>query len=267
MIIDFHTHIFPDELACRAKASLTESTVKMGHPLSPVSDMTLGSLLSFMDNNGIDKSLILPVVTKPAQTVNSNKWAAGCVGERIEAFGGIHPDTDDYKRDIDLVKSLGLKGIKLHAEYQRFYPEDERMLRIYDYAFSKELMIIHHAGFDPGLPPPFHTNPERFSRMLEKLNGGTMILAHLGSQKMWDDVEEQLCGKDVYFDTSMGFEYYSTEQFLRIVKKHGADKILFASDYPWSDAGKEKAKIEALPLTDHEKSLILGENARRILER
>lgn len=266
MVIDFHTHIFPDSLAPRAKKSLEDSTAHFGHPYSALTEMTCDSLLSHMDVWGVDISVIQPVVTKPSQTVTTNTWAAEAQCDKIIAFGGIHPDTDDYKRDLDLVASLGLKGIKLHAEYQRFYPEEERMLRIYDYAFSKGLIVLHHAGFDPGMPEPFHSNPERFAKMLDSLSGGIFVLAHLGSQEMWDDVEKYLVGKDVYFDTSMGFECYSNEQFMRIVKNHGADKILFGSDSPWSNASKELAILNSLPLSETEKRLILCDNAKRLLK-
>lgn len=266
MVIDFHTHIFPDSLAPRARKSLEDSTVHFGHPYTALTEMTRDSLTEHMDMWGVDISVIQPVVTKPSQTVTTNTWAAESQSDRIIAFGGIHPDTDDYKRDLDFVASLGLKGIKLHAEYQRFYPEEERMLRIYDYAFSKGLIVLHHGGFDPGMPEPFHSDPERFAKMLDSLSGGTFVIAHLGSQEMWDNVEKYLVGKDVYFDTSMGFECYSNEQFLRIVKNHGADKILFGSDSPWSNASKEIAILESLPLSEKEKQMILCDNAKKLLK-
>lgn len=266
MVIDFHTHIFPDSLAPRAKKSLEDSTVHFGHPYKALTEVTRASLLEHMDKWGVDISVIQPVVTKPSQTETTNTWAARTQGDGIIAFGGIHPDTDDYKRDLDLVSSLGLKGIKLHAEYQHFYPEEERMLRIYDYAFSKGLIVLHHAGFDPGMPEPFHSDPERFAKMLDKVSGGVFVLAHLGSQQMWDGVEEYLVGRDVYFDTSMGFECFATEQFLRIVQNHGADRILFGSDSPWSNASRELEILNSLPLSAEEKRLITSENAKRLLK-
>ncbi len=266
MVIDFHTHIFPDALAPRAKKSLEDSTVHFGHPYKACTEMTANSLIEHMNKWGVDISVIQPVVTKPSQTATTNTWAANAQSEKIIAFGGIHPETDDYKRDIDFVSSLKLKGIKLHAEYQRFYPEEERMLKIYDYAFSKGLIVLHHAGFDPGMPEPFHSNPERFAKMLDRIEGGTFVLAHLGSSFMWDEVEEYIVGRDVYLDTSMGLELYSNDQFLRIVKNHGADKILFGSDSPWSRADKEIEILKSLPLTEEEKQLILWENAKRILK-
>lgn len=266
MVIDFHTHIFPDALAPRARQALMDNTAVFGNDYVALTEMTRDSLLQHMDAWGVDISVIQPVVTKPSQTVTTNTWAADAAGDRIVAFGGIHPDTDDYKRDIDLIVSLGLKGIKLHAEYQCFLPDEKRMLHIYDYAFSKGLTVLHHAGFDPGKPSPFNSTPERFSKMLDEVSGGTFVLAHLGAHAMWDDVERYLVGRDVYFDTAMGFECFPSEQFLRIVKNHGADKILFATDSPWSDASRELAVLNSLALTDEEKNMILCDNARRLLK-
>ena len=102
--------------------------------------------------------------------------------------------------------------------------------------------------------------------MLDEVSGGTFVLAHLGGHAMWDDVERYLVGRDVYFDTAMGFECFPSEQFLRIVKNHGADKILFATDSPWSDASRELAVLNSLALTDEEKNMILCDNARRLLK-
>lgn len=265
MVIDFHTHIFPDALAPRARQALMDNTAKFGNYYTALTAMTRDSLIEHMDLWGVDISVIQPVITKPSQTVTTNTWAADAAGDRIVAFGGVHPDTDDYKRDIDLVASLGLKGIKLHAEYQGFYPDEMRMLRIYDYAFSKGLIVLHHAGYDPGMPPPFRSTPERFAKVLDEMKGGTLVLAHLGGQSMWDEVENHLVGREVYFDTAMGFECFSSEQFLRIVKNHGADKILFATDSPWSNASRELAVFRGLDMDEAEKEMILEHNARRLL--
>ena len=265
MIIDFHAHAFPDNLAQKAIRLLTDSIDNL-YP--PVSDGTISGLLQKMDEWDIDISVVLPIVTKQSQTISLNEWAAGVQTEypgRIISFGSIFPHTDDYMRDIDFVAGLGLKGLKFHAEYQEFILDDEKMLRIYDYALSKNLILIHHAGFDPAFQEPFRSNPKMFARVIKEMKGGTIIAAHLGGHAQWDDVEEYLCGTDIYLDTSMGFEYFSKEQFMRIIKKHGADKILFASDAPWSNAKTETEHIKSLPLTKSEKDAVLFGNAKRIL--
>jgi predicted TIM-barrel fold metal-dependent hydrolase len=262
MIIDFHTHVFPDELAPRAIHALA-SEIDYLYP--PVSNGTTAELLDNMNKWGIDVSVTLPVITKQAQFKKANEWAASIRSERIISFGGIFPHTDDYKRDIDFVVSLGLRGLKFHAEYQDFLVDDPKMLDIYDYALSKDLILLHHAGFDPAFPPPFRSSPQRFAKVAHAMSGGIIVLAHLGGQEQWDDVEECLAGSAVYMDTSMGFEFFSHDQFLRIVEKHGADKILFASDAPWSNAKNEMEHLRALPLSERDINAILGGNAQRIL--
>ena len=262
MIIDFHTHIFPDAIAERAIDSLTKAAKGI---FSPVTNGTKASLLSRMDEWGVDVSVNQPVLTKPSQTRSTNEWAAAAADGRIVSFGGIHPHTDDYRRDIDFVASLGFKGIKLHAEYQDFVVDAPEMLKLYDYAFSRGLMILQHAGFDAAFPPPFKSTPKQFANIARAMKGGIMIAAHLGGQRQWEYVERDLAGENVYLDTSTGFDFYDDETFLRIVRAHGADKILFGSDSPWTNAKKEIDRINALPLTDAEKAAILGGNAKKLL--
>ena len=263
MIIDFHTHVFPDELAEKALSVLTSN---LNDLLTPVSNATLGGLISNMNAWGIDVSVVQPINTKQGQTRKINEWAASICSDRVVSFGSIFPHTDNYQRDIDFVVSLGLKGLKFHAEYQNFSIDEEKMLRIYDYAMSKGLIVFHHAGFDYGMPPPYKSSPRQFARIADAMRGGILVAAHLGGHAQWDEVEAHLAGRNIYLDTSMGFEYYSKEQFLQIVKKHGADKILFASDSPWSSAKAEVERLSAMPLSENEKNSILFENAKRILK-
>ena len=262
MIIDFHTHIFPDTLAKKARETLLRN---VNYRYEPTTDLTKAGLMKTMDQWGIDISVVQTVITKSTQLQNTNLWAQSVCDDRIIAFGGIFPHTEDYKKDIDFVCGLGLKGIKFHVEYQAFVVDDPKALRIYDYALSKGLIIVHHAGEDHGMPPPYRSNPQKFAYIADHMQGGVMVAAHLGSHNMWDDVERYLVGKNIYLDTSMGFEYYSKEQFLKIVKAHGADRILFASDSPWSNAKNEIDAINSLPINQTSKDLILGGNAARIL--
>lgn len=262
MVIDFHAHIFKDELAAKGLSVLLKNS---GNKITPVTDMTGSSLMAYMDTAGVDLSVIQPVVTKVTQTVTVNEWAASLESDRIISFGGIYPHTDDYKRDIDYVVSLGLRGLKFHAEYQDFVLDSPEMLRIYDYALGKGLIILHHAGVDIGLPPPYKTSPRQFAAVADAMQGGFIVAAHFGGHEQWDDVEKYLVGHNIYLDTSMGFEYFCDDRFMRIARAHGTDKILFGSDSPWSAAKSELAHIDALPLSEEEKHAIKGGNAAKIL--
>ena len=127
MIIDFHTHIFPDELAKRAMDALTSELIT---PLTPVADGTRAGLLKHMDLSGVNISVLQPVVTKQSQTVKLNEWTASIQSGRLISFGGIYPRTDDYRRDIDFAVSLGFKGLKFHPEYQQFIIDEPRALKL-----------------------------------------------------------------------------------------------------------------------------------------
>lgn len=262
MIIDFHTHVFPDALAGRAVSTLLET---INGIYTPVTDATVSGLVRHMAHSGVDISVVLPVITKPSQLEDVNLWVRSIGSEKIIPFGSIYPQTGSYKRDIDFILGLGLKGLKFHCEYQDFVVDAPEMLRIYDYALSRGLILLHHAGFDPGYEAPFRSSPERLANIVGVMRGGVIIAAHFGSHAMWDEVERHLVGTSIYLDTSMGFEYFPHDQFLRIVKAHGADKILFASDSPWSDAKTEIEHLRGLPLTEEERGLILSGNAIRIL--
>jgi predicted TIM-barrel fold metal-dependent hydrolase len=262
MVIDFHTHVFPDALAEKALGTLLDN---IKDAFVPVTDATVSGLLKHMTVSGVDVCGVQPGITTQSQFVGLNEWAAGLASDRLVTFGGIYPHTDDYRRDIDYVAGLGLKGLKFHCEYQGFTVDEPKMLRIYDYALSRGLILLHHAGFDPGYGPTFRSSPQRFARVVDAMKGGVVVAAHFGGHAEWDDVERCLVGKDIYLDTSMGFEYFPQEQFLRIVVSHVAEKILLASDSPWSDAGTELERLRALPLPERERDLITGGNAQRLL--
>ncbi|MBE6689022.1 MAG: amidohydrolase [Ruminococcaceae bacterium] len=263
MTIDFHTHAFPDMLAQKAIGVLTSN---LTIDLKPVHNGTVSDLIARMDEWGIDKSVVAPIVTKPSQTKTLNEWAVSITSQRIISLGSIYPSTDNYKQDIDFVCSLGLKGLKFHAEYQNFILDAPEMLRIYDYALSRGLIILHHAGADYGMPAPYKSSPKQFANVADQMCGGIIVAAHLGGHAQWDDVFDNLCGKNIYLDTSMGFEYYGKEMFKKIVSKHGADKILFASDSPWSNAGDDLKALRDCGLDCDTISMIEAKNAQRILK-
>ncbi len=263
MIIDFHAHIFTDALAPKAREVLIKNA---GDAYTHCTDMTKSGLIAYMDAHGIDKSVVLPIVTKQHQTVTINEWAKSICDDRIISFGSIFPHTDDYKRDIDLVCSLGLKGIKLHPEYQEFDVDDEKMLPIYEYALNKGLIIVWHAGYDPIGTPPYRSDPKMFAYVAGRMQGGVLVAAHLGGQEQWEDVERYLAGKkNVWLDTSMASKFCPKDLFVDIVRKHGVDRVLFASDSPWSEAGVEVERLRTYGFTQEEQELIFHRNAEKLL--
>lgn len=263
MVIDFHTHIFPDQIAEKTIVKLAE----IGN-IKAYTDGTLEGLKKSMNKNHITTSVILPVVTKPSQFESVNSFAEEINGkDGIISFGGIHPDNDNYKEKLEQIKRMGLLGIKLHPDYQETFVDDPRMIKIIQYATEIGLIVTIHAGIDVGLPDPVHCTPARALYMLGQIDNinAKIILAHTGGWGLWDEVEELLVGQNIWIDISVSLGIINDEQFLRIVKNHGADRILFASDSPWSDQGETYEYLMKLNLTDEEKERILYRNAMDLL--
>lgn len=262
MIIDFHTHIFPEKIASGAIRQLEEVGGVQAN-----TNGTLQGLKESMQKSGITYSLVLPVVTKPSQFQSVNSYAAEINGkDGILSFGGIHPLTENYKEELNEIKTLGLKGIKLHPDYQRTYVDDESIIRILDYAAELGLIVLFHAGVDIGLPDPVHCTPLKAAKVLDKIDYHKIVLAHTGGYQMWDEVERYLVGRNVYFDISFSLGQLPDEQFLRIVRSHGSDRILFASDSPWGGQEETLKRLLHFDLTEKERSKILYKNASKLLK-
>lgn len=263
MVIDFHTHIFPDAIAERSIAHLE----KVGG-IKAATDGTLNGLLSSMERSGVDLSVILPVVTKPSQFDSINSFAAK-VNEtyagRLLSFGGIHPDCEDYKEKLDAIKAHGLPGVKIHPDYQGVMIDDVRYMNIIEYASHLGLIVIVHAGVDIGLPDPVHCPPDRARKVIDQIKPDKLVLAHYGGWKQWDQVYEQLAGENVYLDVSFTFDYIEQDMFMKIFQKHDPKKILFATDSPWSDAGRTVKAVRNLPLPADVIEDVLSGNAKRML--
>lgn len=262
MILDFHTHTFPDKIA---KASVERLSKCSG--IMPHTDGTAEGLRCSMEESGVDLSVILPVVTRPSQFETVNKVAAEIceTGGGLLSFGGIHPDCSDVGQKMREIRTLGLKGIKIHPAYQEVYMDDIRYLRILDAAAEQGLIISVHAGVDIGLPAPVYAGVERILHAIRETKPEKLVLAHLGGWKEWDAVEEMIAGENVYLDTAFLEDYISDDQLLRIIRKHGAEKILFGTDCPWSGQKESAERLERLQLTEEEKKLIFSGNAEKLL--
>ena len=263
MIVDFHTHTFPDKIADKTIAFLAQ---KGGLP--PRRKGTLQSLKESMVRCGIDYSVVLPVATHAKQEKTINELSASINGEEHIFFAGaIHPDCADVEGTLDFIKKCGLFGIKLHPDYQGVHFDDDRYLHIMREAAKRDLMIVTHAGLDVGYRNHVHCTPDMILNALDKLRGiidNKLVLAHLGGYEMPDEVLEKLVGKPLYMDTAAVLELYP-EKCKEIIQAHGADKILFASDSPWADQLEYVNIIKSFHLPKADEENLFYKNAEKIL--
>lgn len=271
MLIDFHTHIFPEKIAARSIAALEAGIrreqgedYRKGESLT-FRQATLEGLLDSMEPAHVDMSICLPIATKPSQTAHINDYAETVRSARALSFGTLHPADPDWERVLEDLKARGFKGIKLHLQFQQYDIDSPEVIRILKKAEQLGLLVIFHAGADIGLPPPVYTTPEKIRHALEDVSGENLIAAHLGGWTEWDDVERYLVGTPVYLDTAYIAQFISPEQCMRIIRNHGAEKILFGSDSPWENPADTLRFLQSLGLDDDEMALITHQNAQRLL--
>jgi len=262
MIIDFHTHAYPPAIVERTLKYLYESS---GGVMYARTKGMIGDLLDSMREAGIDRSVILPVATKPSQFGSINRYSVELnQNPGITAFGGIHPASEHIPEEMRQIRELGLKGIKLHPDYQGADFDDPGYFKIFAAAVENDLIVVTHAGRDPYSDDHTHCTPDMILRVHRAFPDLKLVCAHNGSRMMWDEVETKLCGRGIYFDTSRMCDI-SKEQFLRLVDRNGADHMLFATDNPWVDIKEELRLFHACGLDSRTEQMILSENAMRLL--
>lgn len=269
MIIDFHTHAFPDAIAVRA----IDKLARLSHT-TPCHNGTVADLKRAMNEGGVDMSVLLPVVTAPKQFDSINAFAASHNGrEGIISFGGIHPDCENTYDKLKQIKSMGLKGIKLHPDYQNTFVDDEKYILIISQAVELGLIVTLHAGVDVGYPDTVHCTPERSLNMLKAVYGDELniprpqiVFAHMDGADMYDDVMKYLAGINVFFDTAYCLDKMPAQDVVKLIRTHGAQKMLFATDSPWGEPKKFVRILNELSITQEERRLISHENAQKLLD-
>lgn len=261
MLIDFHTHAFPEKIAQRAMANLS-------HAAGGLYPQTRGDLTSLRDElkkDGVDLAVVQCIATKPTQQQAVNDFAFQINQEPdFFAFGSVHPDAPDAFEELERIHAAGLKGIKLHPEYQNFYVDDERLKPLYRRISELGFITLFHAGQDFGYMPPFRATPERMRRALRWFDG-PVVAAHWGGKGYGMEVLDQLCGENIYFDVAFGYSTMPRQMAQAIIDKHGPDKILFGSDLPWHRPDWEKRLLNSLDLSGEDKDKIFFRNAMKLL--
>lgn len=260
MIIDFHTHIFPDGLAKHAMRTLEKARV--GYACFP----TKTELLKNMERNGVDASVVLHIATKESQHQDILNFASEINCGKLYSFGSVMPDSPTALEYVWKISDCGCKGLKFHPPLQRFKPEEERFFPIYDLARALNLIVVFHTGWDPTYRDELNCSPQSIIEIEKNFPGLKIVAAHMGGLKMSMQVLNCLAGHDVYLDTAWTAEPWMDDRTMEsIIARHGADKILFGSDYPWHDPKQEIRLINELSIPQSDKQLILGDNAQRLL--
>ncbi|MBR2262220.1 MAG: amidohydrolase [Paludibacteraceae bacterium] len=258
MIIDFHAHIYPAKIAEKASKTIGEFyNIKMEYKGSPEQLLESGKRI------GTSYYIVHSTATAPHQVESINNYIIGEVNQHPEfiGFGTIHPDYENFDAELRRIKQEGLRGIKLHPDFQKFAIDTPKMDPIYNVIAELDLPVLVHAGdfrYD-------YSGPKRIAHVLDKHPDLKLIAAHFGGYTQWDESEKYLVGRNVWFDTSSSLWKLPKETAMRMIHNHGVEKMLFGVDYPMWDHKEELERFNQLDLTEEEREAILYKNAMKLL--
>ena len=259
MIINAHAHIFPDGIAEKATAGISDF-YKL--PMDS-SAGTVGNLFADGKAAGVDKCVVCSVATVPRQTRVINEFMAKVCAEHADKLvflAAAHPDTENVVSEIEYAVSLGAKGVKLHPDFQTFKADHKAAFPIYEYCEAAGLTLLIHAGdsrFD-------FTSPRRILNIKKMFPCLTLVAAHMGGWSEWDEAKALLPGSGIYVDTCSTQGFISPEQMREMIAAYGADHVLFGTDFPMWNACKELEMLRQLGLSDGDMGQILHGNAQKL---
>ncbi len=266
MLIDAHTHAFAEKIADKAVEQLINY-----YRLPTSYGGRLEDLLTQARLAQLDALVLLIAATKPEQVKPANDWMLSRPWETFDVrptiipFGTYHVDDPDWRQEIERLRAGGIRGLKLHPEFQDIDLADPRLAPLFE-EIQGDFILMVHVG-DPRVSAENRSTPRKVAALLDRFPRLRIIAAHLGGYCFWEEALEVLAGRDVYFDTSSALQFIDPALLRRLVDKHGTERLLCGSDYPLASPAEAIAAIDRLHwLTGAQKAAILGENAAQLLK-
>lgn len=256
-IIDAHAHIFPEKIAQKAVANIGQFyNLPMGHQ---------GLSQSLLDSGraiGVSRYLVCSTATTPAQVASINDFIAGECRKHPEffGFGTLHPQLESLPAEVDRIAALGLHGVKLHPDFQKFDIDDPIALELYRLCARVGLPILFHTGdhrYD-------YSAPRRMAAVARQFPELICIAAHFGGYRQWQDVAVYQGLHNLYFDTSSSLFALPREEALGLLDLLGEDRFFFGTDFPMWDHRQELDRFLALDLPEATQEKILAGNFLRV---
>lgn len=266
MIIDFHTHNFPDALAPKAMASLAVNCAA-NPDIVAHTDGTAADAKRILSASGVDRAVVCNIATNARQENKVNSYALSLLeSDFFIPLGSLHPDSENKREELTRLKDAGIKGIKLHPDYVGIELTDERYDEIFLLLCEFSMFCVVHAGYDPISPEKVHAAPEMFRRVIDKYPDLKLAAAHMGGFSKAEEVLKHLVGQNIYLDTSLSSLRAGEKELLHeILSTHDENKLLFGTDTPWTEPKAEIEFIKNAPISEERKEKIFYKNALSLL--
>ncbi len=258
-LIDVHAHVMHPKITAKVTSQLE------GHYcIRPEGNGLAEDLLQRMDAGGISRAIVHTAATAPGQVVPANNWSLEVQREYDDLipFGTVHPGYPQWEKELYRLEENGIPGIKLHPDFQGIWLDDPGLYPLLE-AMQGRFILMVHVGDD--LPPEKNPScPRKVAQIIDNFPELTVIAAHLGGYRQWEMALEFLVGRDLFLDTSSSLPFIRTDFLQRMINSHSWERLLFGSDYPLFDPGREKERLQENSLFTPDVVSQMEKNARRL---
>jgi len=277
MIVDAHCHILPPSFAERreelAACDATFAEI-LASSSARIADAT--KLLEVMEGDGVDHAVVMGMGWSDYDVaVEANDYLIEAVcdnPDRLTGFASVNPAWGDAAvAEARRCANAGLRGIgELHPDTQAVDITDwAAMAPVMDLARERSLPVLVHCSEPAGhrYPGKGATTPDKVWQFIQNFPDNVIICAHWGGglpfYALMPEVGAAL--PNVYFDSAASPFLYRPDIYSTVASMVGAERILFATDYPLMPQSRPLAEVSGLPLSEDDRRMILGENAARLL--
>ena len=244
MVNDSHCHILPPSFQER-RSELSRRDATFGSLLSR-DDAVLAdveALLVDMDRDGVEHSVVMGMGwTDLRLAQEANEYIIEAVANnpgRLTGFCSVSPNWGaEAVAEVERCTAAGLKGVgELHPDTQGFDIADKTVMEpLMETANRLGLPVLVHASEPVGhqYPGKGRTTPGKLYKFIENFPSNVIICAHWGGglpfYALMPEVPKVL--ENVYFDTAASPFLYRPDVFSAVTGLVGANKVLFATEYP-----------------------------------
>lgn len=257
LVADVHAHIFPDKLAEKVADNLGSfyQTQTAHVPF-------LHTLLAEEAAAGISVVAGCSSATKPSQVAHLNDFIADCAARtsNFVALGSLYPTMDGWEPELERMQALGIRGIKIHPEFQRIDIDDPRAVPMYRAIAKAGLPVLFHMG-DAQLE---YSTPQRLTNLIRQVPDLIAIAAHFGGWQAWDRAYDHILPENVFYDTSSSLMFLGRDRGQEFLEKMGPERFLFGTDFPMWSPGQELARFLELELDETTRHRILYGNFAKL---
>ena len=222
------------------------------------------AMLRAMDAVGIDRACVFNIFLPDGTRAN----------DVTEAFVAEHPDrfigfayvsplmpnlmVPELHRAID---KLGFSAIKIYPTYTPYRLNHPAWHPVYQFAHDRELTVLSHTGESPST-----TEPKYFGEVAPLFPKANFVAGHAGNTASGRRQAIEACRHHSNFYVETCSTFRTPGVIEELVSAAGPDRVLYGSDMPLMNPISQIGKIITADISDDDKRLVLGDNARRLLK-